>query len=315
MRILYIGSQPEDQSSLELAREINELQQHFAELTTQPLSFIPLTSVVEDLPRELVRYSPEILHIASHADKETLKFAQSKTASAEVTARALRAFLNYDRPPRLVYLNACNSQQIAEELAESIPAVIGSTAPISNHAARSGAVTFYERILAGAPVKRAFLASREIVEALARAGDSEAAPSMALFNRPDTDVSRSVLHPIPRLMAELIDEASGGKVRLGVSGCPPGTQAVAFFTDDEGDPAHACSVVREAPRAGYLWDKTKREIAKLLESRICAAGMMMEDRSFSLSARLAEAFNNRYRRGSGDDMPPEVAIALRRTTK
>jgi hypothetical protein len=311
MRILYIGSEAANESSLLLEREITELQQRFAELTAQPLSFVPLGATsVEDLPREVVRFAPDILHIASHGDDEELRFAGPDVNKIyKVTAQALGAFLNFEHPPQLVYLNACDSGPIGEELARVVPAVIGSTAPISNVAARRGAVTFYERILAGLPVKRAFLAARETVAAIGSPSPDK--PSMSLFNRPDCDVSRLVLHPIPRLVARLSEGAEPHAVRLGVAGCPAGTSCVVFFTDAEVGTSGDCSTVRRAPRDGYVWDERDRQIGSLRKARICAAGMMLERRSFSISAELPEAFGNYYRRSNEDAMPLDVSLALR----
>lgn len=311
MRILYIGSEAAKESSLLLEREIAELQQRFAELSPQPVSFVPLgRTSVENLPHEIVRFAPDILHIASHGDEERLRFAGPDANRVyDITASALKAFLNFERAPRLVYLNACDSAAIGEELARDVPAVIGSTAPISNAAARRGAVTFYERILAGLPIKRAFLAAREIVSAIGV--PSPDTPSMALFNRPDCDVSRLVLHPIPRLAARICDEAEPPAIRLGIAGCPAGTSCVVFFVEADAGPSGDCSTVRGTARGGVLWDLKDRQIEALRGTRVCAAGTLPEGRTFSLSAELAEALSNHYRRTGWDAMPLSVSLALR----
>jgi hypothetical protein len=311
MRILYIGSEAAKESSLLLEREITELQQRFAEVTAQPLSFVSLgTASVEDLPREILRFAPDILHIASHGDDEQLRFAGPDASKVyKVTAQSLSAFLNFERPPRLVYLNACDSGPIGEQLARVVPAVIGSTAPISNVAARRGAVSFYERILAGFPVKRAFLAARETVAAIGSPSPDK--PSMSLFNRPDCDVSRLVLHPVPRLVARLNEGTERNVVRLGIAGSPAGTSCVVFFTDSEVGTSGDCTIVRRAPRDGYVWDERDRQIGSLRKARICAAGMALERRTFSISADLPEALGNYYRLSNEGSMPFDVSLALR----
>jgi hypothetical protein len=87
-----------------------------------------------------------------------------------VTAKMLGAFLPPERPPRVVYLNSCDSKEIAKEIVDlgSAAMAIGSTAPISNRAARAAAAAFYERLLAGLSIARACASAKSMLEALTR---------------------------------------------------------------------------------------------------------------------------------------------------
>ncbi len=164
MKILYVGSNPRDEYTLLLEREITELQTRFSNSSSSSVSFTFLPGIaIEELPREISRVRPDILHISSHGNEAGLWLAGQDTKGRSLTAEALREFVSIERPPRLVILSACNSGPIAEGMVATVPMAIGISAEITNGAARESIRLFYERLLQGQSVGKAFGACRRMI--------------------------------------------------------------------------------------------------------------------------------------------------------
>jgi hypothetical protein len=309
MRLLYIASNPSDLTSLNLEREITELQRQASEVSAEPISFVFLPGLrFEELPRELNRHRPDVVHLAAHADDEKLALAHEGGGTVEVTARMLGAFFSRSRPPRLVYVNACDSDGIADDLVkqQGIAAAIGSTAPITNRAARNAALAFYGRILDGESVSDAFETGVQMLEAL----EGQRA-SAKLFHRPDIDPKMEVLHRRPRLVASLAKQSYTKPgpgpdtflIRLGLTGCSPNTTQTVFFTDDEtfidpkrpDDTGDLCFVVRATPVRGTVWASNRNLWEVRGDFRIFASGVTGDGEHFTVSSTLCEALETRQR--------------------
>jgi hypothetical protein len=232
MKILYIAANPWDQKQLDFGPEVTELQRRV--LGVASVDFIPMPSLkFEDLPSTLHQLRPEIVHIAAHGEKQNLVLANQNHISVFLDAEMLITFLSDISPPRLIYVNACNSMEIAEGLTRVVPMAIGSTSPISLKSARAAAVSFYERVLDGSSVSKAFAVCKQMMK-----GNTGNVADMKLFERPGINPSKEVLHTNPRFVAEFTkkrpkrDSKGCYEIRFGVLGCSPTTQQVVFFTDD-----------------------------------------------------------------------------------
>jgi hypothetical protein len=317
MKILYIAANPHDLEELDLAPEVTEIQRRVSGAAS--VDFVAMPSLkFEDLASTLHQHRPEILHIAAHGAKETLFLANQDNTSIHIDAKMLLAFLSDVSPPRLVYLNACNSLEIAEGLTRLVPMAIGTTAPISVKSARATAVSFYERILDGASVARAFAVCKQVMK-----GFSADLAGIELFNQPEIDPSAQVLHTVPRFVAEFIKEQPKRdrdgcyEIRFGLLGCPPNTKQVVFFTDDpesitergtlEND---LCTVVREPPRRGLVLMEEEDAWDIDGDFRLYAVGVSGDGRSFTLSTMLCNALEERYRVSHGFAVPSDIAAAI-----
>ena len=320
MKILYVGSKAIDHASLNLDREITEIQRRANSVSTSDVEFTFLPDVtIEDLPLELSVRRPDVLHFSAHGDTRALSFRRADGKDVTVRADALTAFLNPDSPPTLVYINACNSSQLAERLVEtSVPLAIGSTAPITNRAARAGAVAFYDRLLSGFSVQEAHDAQQAIVGAL-----EGARASVKLYARPGISPERVFLHQVPQIEVDFEESARVGKdehydFSLHLVGCPPSTTQVIFFTDDddEDDADDECEfetnltyVVRGTPlgqrRALTTYDDLPWRARG--DFRLFAVGVTGDARMFTVATTLAAALTRRYKAG----MPASVARVIR----
>jgi hypothetical protein len=226
-----VAGNPSNAQRLNLEREITELQSQFSAARGKPISFAFLPGIrLDELPKALSEHAPTILHISAHGENASLTFSNFAGEGVALDGRALLSFLPFEQPPQLIYLNACNSKAMAKELVSRIAMAIGTTAPITNGAARASAVCFYGGIIAGQSIAWSFEASRNMLEALQR---KEA--SSYLFSRPDTDPANRVLYSSPRLIADFVDaepkpDRDGNyAIRFGLAGCPDDTTQVLFL--------------------------------------------------------------------------------------
>lgn len=318
MRTLYVASKAAGDADLNLAREITELQRRFGAASAEPVEFHILPDIkIESLPGELSRFRPDILHIASHADKQSLSLSDEKGNQVKVTAKMLGAFLPPEHPPRIIYLNSCDSKQIAKELVNLgfAAMAIGSTAPITNRAARAAAVAFYERLLAGLSVARAYVTARGMLEAVMR---SKA--SMELFPLSSKQARTEIINPVPELVADVssrIPNEDGYGFRLGLYGSPASTAQVIFFTDDETFIKDEDTfendlslVVRTSPVSGMLWAE-KNQWRAIGDHRLFAVGVRAGAGCFVVESTLCQALENRYRL-AGKALPSNVSQLVER---
>jgi hypothetical protein len=236
---------------------------------------------------------------------------ENDVREVRLTGKALLAFLNPEKPPTLIYLNACNSAAIARELVERVPLAIGSTSPITNASARAGAVAFYDFVFSGYSVDEAHRAQRAVVEAL-----EEDQGSVSLFQDKMIDPAAVILHPIPRLEADFEDKPKPDKdglyhFMLRLVGCPPCTTQVIFFTDDEDEYNYEndLSYIVRGPPVGANLVLTTYEDAPWLamgDFRLFAVGVTGDMQMFTVSSTLVKAIERRYRKG----MPQEVRDAI-----
>lgn len=325
MKVLYIGSKADEASALNLEREVTELQRRFGDAVGEPVAFVflPHTSA-EELPHAIAKTRPDILHISAHGS--TLNLALSNESGREVplSAEALRAYLPFDKPPRLIYLNACDSIDIAKALSDTVPIAIGSTAPITNRAARAAASVFYGRILEGAAVGHAFRTAKMSIETL-----QSGTASAEIFTRPGIDADSEFLHRTPRLIGDFssgIPKATYGRysIRVGVVGCPANTSQVLVFTDDESflesyddDDAddtlasHLCVVIRKRPIKGVVWADEFDEWDVSGDFRMFAIGVTGDGSTFVVPTTLAgDAIEYRYRLAPNGNIPSDISSAI-----
>ena len=317
MKVLYVASKAKADANLSLTQEITELQKRFGAASVDPVEFQILPDIkVENLPGELSKFRPDILHIASHSDKEALSLSDVRGGQVKVTAKMLSVFLPPDHPPRVIYLNSCDSKAIARELVEISAATmaIGSTAPISNRAGRASAVAFYECLLAGLSIARAFATTKGMLEAL-----TQSAASMELFPAPCKQAETEILNPVPALVVDISTRTPNrwGEYgfRLGSCGSPASTTQVTFLTDDEDFidsededdlEENLCLVVRSMSVNGMLWADEDTWWAAG-DHRLFAVGVKAGGGCFAVEGTLCDGIEQRYRLAGRTRLPDTVS--------
>ena len=91
-----------------------------------------------------------VFHFAGHADGARLQLMATGGQDGAAYVQGLARLVGMQRGVELVFLNGCSTvQQVKYFLAEKLPAVIATTAPVSDQAARQFAESFYRNFLSG----------------------------------------------------------------------------------------------------------------------------------------------------------------------
>ncbi len=103
-----------------------------------------------------------IFHYGGHAEDYALLLQNSLGEQQLVNGEGLVSFLARQKGLQLVFLNGCSSKRQAEELRDKgIPAVIGTSEPIDDSAAKILAETFYKSLANGRSIKQAWMGAKE----------------------------------------------------------------------------------------------------------------------------------------------------------
>lgn len=235
VKILFIGSNPNDQSTLTFERDITALQIRVLGSRGLGAEFIFMPSCpVEDLPAHLANVRPDIVHFAAHGGDGNLTLADSMGRECRIDADMIKNFLDPDEPPRLVYLSACDSGAIAEALRTLGVASIAATAPITNQAARGAALCFYDRVLRGFTIGAAHSAASSILQSLNLLDvRSKLYEPVSVTG---VSIADMVLFRVPRIIAEPVGRIGRGAnsiaVRIGLMDFPRKSTRAVFFTAD-----------------------------------------------------------------------------------
>lgn len=326
MKVMYVAANRNGADDLMIETEITELQSQFLSARGEFVAFFVFPQLnVEDLALKLREHKPDVLHITAHGDAEHLALTNADAARVELDGRRLRSLFDPSYPPRLVYINACDSHQIAAAIVAAeralpgvaVPMAIGTTAPITNRAARAAAATFYQGLLSGNSVATAYDGCRAVIETI------QADAVSAVLRHGQVKPHNEILYQPPRIVARFAGNGHKGHsgfydLEFGVIGCPSDTTQIVFFTDDESflhseeydndeveyGPEIAmagfmCRVVRSSPVNGVLWSESEQRVYG--DYRVVAAGVTSSGRVFSLASMACEAvecgLDNRESRG------------------
>lgn len=117
---------------------------------------------IDDLLDSFDRDSPSVVHLSGHADEGILLRSEAAGSLVRVDGPALRRILGTSDPrPRLVVLNACDTDEHAEPMIEVVDCVVGMHGRIPDEVARQFARRFYQSLTNGKSVRVAFDRGRQ----------------------------------------------------------------------------------------------------------------------------------------------------------
>ena len=325
MKLLYVACNPKMSEPLMLEDEINELTMRVSLTPGDRVQSIFLPSCrLEDLPYQIRHHCPDVLHIAAHGSQEGLQLAGMAGEPRQLTGGMLTSFLSAEKPPRILYLNACNSLPLGQELLSSVPMVVATDTQISNRVARASAGLFYTRLAEGCSVLEAFDAARAIGESL------HGSQPWRLLHQEQIDPDAQRLCDRFEIVARFSEHSPKANADgffdfdVGVIGCPSGTNQVVLFTDEstfiidaddteESDMAfELCMVGRHTPNHGVVW--FNEQWPGDGDFRIYACAVSSSGELTTAKSTLCEALercyrNTGYRRGAISEK--KVAEAIR----
>jgi hypothetical protein len=204
-RLLFLSASANQQSPLAVDREYNRVKAGLQSLGVWHAWRVAVEHVPavtwEQVPEQLLLHRASIVHFAGHGHADgSLEFATQANGSQRIAADGLaRLFESYAPPVRLVVLNACYSDVLADALVDHVDVVVGMTHAISDDAAISFAPAFYQQLAGGKSVRTACEVARGIVlgrlpEAGAPGRDIEAELESETALASDTGPEGSITH-------------------------------------------------------------------------------------------------------------------------
>jgi len=200
LRILAVAASPRSQPTLDLDRELRNLQKAVG--SSAAIKIIePRGRTLADLREALLDQECHVLHFMGHGgvvegEERVLLFEAEDGAADPVRGTDLVNKLSGFPSLRLVVLNACDSAAVpAETPAETfdpfagvavslvmggLPAVVAMQHPVSDPAAIAFSRAFYQRLAAGDPVDAAVAEGRQAIHSAHPPGFEWATPVLFL---------------------------------------------------------------------------------------------------------------------------------------
>lgn len=261
MRLLFVSSNPTEAGGLGIESEVREIQKvletvHPGEVVAEFKEKVDH----QDWPNLLRRIQPDCLHISAHGEHDLIMISDYKRRPVPLSAEALGTYVS-SKPPRLVFLNACDSASVASGLTEYVDLAIGCSTPIKNYMARHGVVIFYQYLLAGESVQSAF----NVCQAHLRTASAKEY-EIELHARNGVNPAKVRLCSRLELLAKFSgrNAQEGYNIVLGARGYQNAAEQVVFFTDDAYRFAdldrplepQLCKVARAGPTNDVIWADT-----------------------------------------------------------
>lgn len=160
LKILFLGANPEATARLAIDVEAREVESKIRSSEYRSnVRFITKWAVrPDDLVQALNEELPHIVHFSAHANGSSTLMLQSVDGHPiEVKPRALVALFKAMKDNiRLIVINACNSDTLAQALVEHVDCTVGMSSEIRDDAARCFSASFYRAIGFGRSVQNAF---------------------------------------------------------------------------------------------------------------------------------------------------------------
>jgi hypothetical protein len=158
--ILVISAAPRNYGLIRTDKEMNrilfELKHRAPKRESFEVDVLP-AATWEEARKKIVYLQPYLIHFAGHGTPRGIVLENENEMADLVLTEALLALLKpLSAHVECVILNACETLDSAEQLAECIPHVIGMRNAILDPAAIAFSECFYEAIGAGLPIEGSF---------------------------------------------------------------------------------------------------------------------------------------------------------------
>jgi hypothetical protein len=193
LRILFLAANPMSSAHLDLTREARQIEERIdGSARRSSLEFVTRWAVRRsDLQRLLLEVKPHVLHFSGHGStRSQLLFEDDAGEPVPVEKEALVNLVAIlPGNLRLVVLNACDTEPVAEALVQHVACAIGMREPIGNDAAIAFAAAFYQALGFDESVATAFRLGCNALELLRI--PEEGTPSLKV--KPGVDAETLVL--------------------------------------------------------------------------------------------------------------------------
>lgn len=164
--ILFLASNPLATSRLDLEEELRVVENELRAVAFRDEVLLVVGHAVrpDDLVKLVREKQPTVVHFSGHGSTEGICLRDDAGDAMLVSGESLQRLFR-DRGVELVVLNACFSQKQALTISKVVPAVVGTTSAVGDHAARHFSAAFYRTIGNGLSIKEAFRDGSDAVAA------------------------------------------------------------------------------------------------------------------------------------------------------
>lgn len=160
LTILFLAANPQDTQKLALDQEVRSISEAIRKSEGRDgIEFFSRWAVQSlDILQAINETDPEIIHFSGHGSKKgeiVLDDGSGKTTLVSKEAMAA-AVISASKKIRLIFFNACFSQQEAKAVVEKVEAAIGMNTEIGDEAAIVFAAQFYSSIGFGLNLQQSF---------------------------------------------------------------------------------------------------------------------------------------------------------------
>ena len=201
-KILFLVPNPKGTLDLKVLKEIQNLQEATRQSQDGKHFCVEWKFGMRqsDLRHYISEVKPHIIHFCGHGSKQGLSFddenGMAELASNKVLADLLSIFK--DRI-KCVFLNACDSETLANEIVKHINYAIGMNRPVGDEAAIAFSKAFYEASGAGESIEVAFEVSKNAVEWEVSSRNSDDESRKAIEDEDGDRIKQNQEHLIPVL--------------------------------------------------------------------------------------------------------------------
>jgi hypothetical protein len=159
VKALFLAANPATTNHLAIDEEMRAIEQKVRAADHRDVLVFQSAWAVrpDDLLQLLNQHRPQIVHFRGHGSHAGLSLTGNDGQERVVSTQALRAlFTTLKDQIRLVFLNACYSQEQAQALATTIDCVVGMQQSVRDDAAAIFASAFYRALGFGRSIQEAF---------------------------------------------------------------------------------------------------------------------------------------------------------------
>lgn len=159
IRILFVAANPEETGQLALDKEFRDIKQKISSSAGHECLELHScwAATFDDFKQALLTDRPHIVHFSGHGNGNVVCVATEDNLPEFITKETLKSLLQVLRDNiKIVVLNSCFSDPIAESLTEIVDCTIGMTTEVDDRAAATFAASFYQGIGYSRSIQEAF---------------------------------------------------------------------------------------------------------------------------------------------------------------
>ncbi len=233
--ILAFQASPDNFSTLRLDEEIREINNCISPNSMYDFLLISVGAVkIHDLPKYLLKETPEIFHFSGHGEKNGNIVLENNDGDSESIAEESieTIFKHLAKGIKCVVLNSCYSSKLGKAISKYVPYVIGNSSKVPDDIAVIFSKSFYESLSNCKSIEASF----DIARAIISSKDKKYYKLPTLIKNPKFKSSSNLLYERPVLMAKfqlnkknkIKSSRIGYDIKIWIENVPKGVYSILY---------------------------------------------------------------------------------------